>query len=188
MIAQVTVEDNSKVELTIDDNNDVTLSVTGIYVNASITGNFFDKDTDDTDDINEGTTNLFLKPTQQDIDGDKDFQNEVSVAERSKSGINSIAYALSVTVNFESGDIHKIGTITGNITVNTSNVEDGQTGVIQLVVDATGGYTVASGTGTWKKYDDSAYDFADCNAASTKYHIFYLIVDSIIFYSIQAAT
>ncbi len=40
----------------------------------------------------------------------------------------------------------KCGTITGNTTVNLNNASDGDSGVIELIMDATGGYTVTLGT------------------------------------------
>lgn len=154
-----------------------------VYDPTTVEGDAFDMD-----NMVAGTTNKILTTAQQNIDGDKDFQDEISVSKRSKSGINAISYALTVSVDFAAGDVHEIAQVTGNLTVNTTNVEDGQTGAITFTIDATGGYTIASGSGTWQKYDDSAYDFADCNVASTEYHVFYFIRNSTIYYSIQAIT
>ncbi len=120
---------------------------------------------------------------------DTKVDNEIKIEKRSKAGSIGITYGLTVSVDFAEGDFHQISQVTGNMTINGSNIENGQTGVITFTIDATGGYTIASGTGTWQKYDDSAYDFTDCNVANTKYRVFYAILESnIIEYSIQAIT
>ncbi len=40
----------------------------------------------------------------------------------------------------------KCASVTGNTTVNLSNVTDGDAGLIELIIDAVGGYTVTLGT------------------------------------------
>lgn len=141
----------------------------------------------DMDNMIEGSLNKILSINQQNISGDKDFQDEISILKRSKSGINSIPYSAVISIDLSAGDIHLISQVTGNLTVNSSNIETGQTGVIAFTIDSIGGYSIASGSGTWQKYNDSPYDFPDCNLADVKYRIYYAILESsIIEYSIQA--
>lgn len=154
-----------------------------VYDPNSVQGDAFDMD-----NMVAGATNDILTTGAQNIDGDKTFNYEIIGTQRSLAGINSINYAAVISVDFSAGDLHNVGNVTGNMTINTTNVSNGQTGVIAFTVDSTGGYTLASGTGTWKMYDDSPYDIPDCNVADTTYHIFYMIINNIIYYSIQAAT
>ena len=154
-----------------------------VYDPGTVEGDAFDMD-----NMTAGSTNDILTKSTQSIDGDKTFNDEIIGTERSKAGINSIAYSAAITVDFSAGDLHEVGEIIGNLTINTSNIENGQTGVIVLPIDSTGAYTIASGSGTWQMYDDSPYDISDCNVADTTYHIFYMILSSTIYYSIQAVS
>ena len=106
----------------------------------------------------------------------------------SKAISDSIAYAASVSVDFDGVGIHEIAEVTGNLTINGTNLQNNQSGVITFTIDSTGGYTIASGTGTWQKYDDSPYDFANCNVADTEYHIKYVILSTTIYYTIEAVS
>jgi hypothetical protein len=45
----------------------------------------------------------------------------------------------------------KCGLITGNTTINLNNTTDGDAGMIEIIIDGTGGYTVALGTMFTKK-------------------------------------
>jgi hypothetical protein len=40
----------------------------------------------------------------------------------------------------------KCGLITGNTTINLTNASDGDAGIIELIIDGTGGYTLTLGT------------------------------------------
>jgi hypothetical protein len=109
--------------------------------------------------------------------------DEIIAQKRTKSAINSISYAASITINFSLADTHIIGIITGNLTINTSNVSPGQTGVIIYTMNGTGGYIIALGTGTWSKIEGSLL-ITDCKTASTTYLIYFNIIGTEIFYNI----
>jgi len=59
----------------------------------------------------------------------------------------AVAYAASVTLDLDTGINFDIGTLTGNLTLaNFTNAKPGQSGVIRLVQDATGGRTLSVGS------------------------------------------
>lgn len=63
----------------------------------------------------------------------------------------------------------KPGTITGSTTVNLNNASNGDSGVIELIMDGTGGYTVTLGTKFVTKLGSSSLD----TGANKKNYIFW---------------
>lgn len=60
---------------------------------------------------------------------------------------SSVSYSASLTLDFSAANNFEIGALTGNITINNpSNLTAGQSGVITLVQDGTGGRTVSWGS------------------------------------------
>lgn len=57
----------------------------------------------------------------------------------------------------------KCGLITGNTTINLTNTVDGDAGMIELIIDGVGGYTVALGVMFTKKLGSTDID-TDANA------------------------
>lgn len=59
----------------------------------------------------------------------------------------SVAYAATVTLDLNAGINFDIGALTGNLTLaNFTNAKPGQSGIIRLVQDATGGRTLSVGS------------------------------------------
>lgn len=59
----------------------------------------------------------------------------------------SVAYAATITLDLDTGINFDIGALTGNLTLaNFTNAKPGQSGIIRLVQDATGGRTLTVGS------------------------------------------
>jgi hypothetical protein len=56
-----------------------------------------------------------------------------------------VAYASTITIDCNLGNTFVVGTLTGNITVNVTNLKPGQAIAIQFTQDSTGGRTI-----TWE--------------------------------------
>ena len=75
----------------------------------------------------------------------------------------------------------KCSSVTGNMTVNLSNALDGDAGLIELIIDGTGGYTIALGTMFTKNSGGGTID----NTASADKIIAWYKSGSDIIYSIS---
>jgi hypothetical protein len=72
------------------------------------------------------------------------------------------------------------GLITGNTTINLNNTRDGDAGMIEVLIDGTGGYTVALGTMFTKQLGETGID----NAAGKDNFISWRMVGTDIVYTI----
>lgn len=76
---------------------------------------------------------------------------------------------------------YKCASVTGNMTVNLTNMSNGDGGYIELIIDGTGGYTVALGTMFTKNSGGGTID-ATANADNI---IAWMVSGSDIIYSIS---
>jgi hypothetical protein len=79
------------------------------------------------------------------------------------------AFANPLNLDATSHKDFKPGTITGNTTVNLNNAGNGNGGLIELIMDGTGGYTVPLGTMFVTKIGTNSID----TAASKKNYVFW---------------
>lgn len=66
------------------------------------------------------------------------------------------AFANPLALDATSHKDFKCGTITGDTTINMAGCVDGDAGMIELIIDGTGGYTVALGTMFTKKLSSTS--------------------------------
>mgnify|MGYP001558527176 CR=1 FL=1 len=63
------------------------------------------------------------------------------------AGFYTIVHASPISIDLALSRDFKVEYITGTTTINLTGINDGRAGVIVLVVDGTGGYTISPGTG-----------------------------------------
>lgn len=91
------------------------------------------------------------------------------------------AFANPLELDATSHKDFKCGVITGTTTVNLNNASDGDSGVIELIMDGVGGYAVALGAMFTKKLGTASID----TAASKDNFVFWFKNGADIVYTIQ---
>jgi hypothetical protein len=92
-----------------------------------------------------------------------------------------ITFANPLVLDATSHKDFKCASVTGSTTVNLNNTADGDSGVIELIIDATGGYTVVPGTMFTKKLGTNSID----TAANKDNFIFWFVNGTDIVYTIN---
>ena len=60
--------------------------------------------------------------------------------------VHSVTFASPLVLDFSTYKDFKCASVTGSATVNLTNTTDGDSGIIELIIDGTGGYTTTLGT------------------------------------------
>jgi len=141
--------------------------------------------------VNDGSTEYFVRVDETEILLDFDgvqlsiSADGITANKRTYQVESSISYAAAVAVDLQTKDNFAIGQVTGNLTINASNIQNGQQGYIYFTIDSTGGYSMALGSGTWQAFDNSI-DIAAANVADTEYFLFFLVRNNTIYYNINS--
>lgn len=97
-----------------------------------------------------------------------DKRVEVRMRVLPRSGYQSVAYASNIDIDVADATKYKIGTLTGNITIDLENVKSGDVIILKLLQDGTGGRSITlGGAGLTYNYEDGALDFDDSANAGT---------------------
>lgn len=81
------------------------------------------------------------------VAGATTLSDALTVGKAAKGAVVSVSYASTVTLDFSAGNIFKIDTLSGNITLaNPSNLAAGQGGVIRMQNGASGPYSLTLGS------------------------------------------
>lgn len=103
-----------------------------------------------------------------------------NIINRLKYRFKYLDYAAVLNLDADSGFEYVIGPITGNCIINLLNAKDGDTGIIKVVIDSTGGHTISLGAEFNKRLTD-----AISTSASEENILFWTKIASDIVYSIS---
>ena len=127
-----------------------------IFTLSASTGNFFDKTTDDSDDITESTTKVFLDSSgEQIIEGVKRFSSQAR-----STATGNTTFTATPVFDMNNGNYQKM-ILTGDVTSLTlSNKENGSAYVIVLQQDATGNRAIATPDATFGTRTKNSEEFS----------------------------
>lgn len=114
-----------------------------------------------------GTTGDLLKDSSATLDdigniniptGAKYKVNGVPISLYGVAAFHNVTFSDPLELDGVTYKDFKCASITGNTTINLNGVIDGEAGMIELIIDATGGYTIALGTMFTKQLGDVDID------------------------------
>jgi len=100
------------------------------------------------------------------------------------SSLLIVSYAANVTLNMSLRDAFIVNTVNGDIEVTASNITDGKSFLLVMVMDSTGGYTIILDS-TFEPLDDAN---SASNSADAVIMIFGFCWDSKVYYEIRNIT
>ena len=77
------------------------------------------------------------------------------IRDQSKVRLVVVNYSSLINLDVQHGDDFVCKSVTGNCTVNIINAKDGDSGIIELIIDTTGGYTITLGSMFTKQLGDT---------------------------------